>query len=122
MAKIICNICGHEEDSERWILPETAQKIQNLGICFECLYWRTQTTLDDTERGLHGWAVINGTHYVLASHTNANWPRGMGGVKKKIRFFDGYETECDNLWCQGEVPSGYWRDLLPDNAEFITEK
>ena len=120
MTKIICNICGREEDLERWV-PETAQKIQNLGICFECLYWRTQTTLDDTERGLHGWAVINGTHYVLAPHTNFNWPRGMGGVKKKIRFFDGYETECDNLWCQGEVPSGYWRDLLPDNAEFITE-
>lgn len=120
MSKIICNICGREEDPERWI-PETAQKIKNLGICFECLHWRTQTTLDDTERGLHGWAVINGMHYVLAPHTDVNWPRGMGGAKMKIRFFDGYETECDNLWCQGEVPEGYWRDLLPDNAEFITE-
>ena len=44
MSKIICNICGREEDPERWI-PKTAQKIRNLGICFECLHWRTQTTL-----------------------------------------------------------------------------
>lgn len=120
MAKIICNICGREEFPGRWI-PETAQKIRNLGICFNCLHWRTQTTFDDTERGLHGWAVINGMHYVLVPHTDANWPRGMGG-EMKIRFFDGYETECDNLLCQGEVPAGYWRDLLPDNAEFIIEK
>ena len=105
MAKIICNICGREEDPERWI-PETAQKIQNLGICFECLHWRTQTTLDDTERGLHGWAVINGTHYVLAPHTDVNWPRGMGGVKKKIRFFDGTKQSVITFGVKARFPQG----------------
>ena len=71
------------------------------------------------ERGEHGWAVIDGKHYVLLPHTDLNWPRGMGGAKMRIRFFDGYETICDNLWCQGEIPSGYWRDLMSDNAKFI---
>lgn len=121
MARVICGICGAEEDTERWI-PSVGKKIQSYGICQRCLFWREQTTLDNTERGLHGWAVINGTHYVLGKHTDAIAFKGYGGSKFRIRFKDGFETECDNLWCQGDIPEGYWRDLLPDNAEFIIEK
>lgn len=121
MAKVICGICGAEEDTERWI-PSVGKKIQSYGICQRCLFWREQTTLDDTERGLHGWAVINGTHYVLGKHIDAVAFKGYGGCNFHIRFKDGFETECDNLWCQGDIPEGYWRDLLPDNAEFVIEK
>ena len=90
-------------------------------MCFNCLHWLEQYYLDYTERGKHGYAIINGIHYVLRSHTDLNWPRGMGGVKKRIRFFDGYETICNNIWCQGEVPSGHWKVLMPDNAKFVME-
>ena len=121
MAKVICSLCGAEEDTERWI-PSVAKKIQAFGICQECLFWREQTTLDDTERGPHRWAVINGTHYVLDEHTDAVAFKGFGGHNFRIRFKDGFETECDNLWCQGDIPAGYWRDLLPDNAEFVNEE
>ena len=119
--KIICKICGAEEESNRWI-PETKEEVEKEQMCFSCLHWARQHRLDLTERGEHGWAVINGIHYVLCPHTDLNWPRGMGGAEKRIRFFDGYETICDNLWCQGDIPSGHWRDLMPDNAKFIYEK
>ena len=121
MSKIICKICGAEEESEKWI-THTKEKIEEKQMCFNCLHWLEQYYLDCTERGKHEWAIINGIHYVLRPHTDLNWPRGMGGVKKRIRFFDGYETICNNIWCQGEVPSGYWKVLMPDNAKFIYEK
>ena len=120
MSKIICKICGAEEESEKWI-PQTKESVEKEQMCFRCLHWAEQHRLDLTERGEHGWAVINGIHYVLCPHTDLNWPRGMGGAKMRIRFFDGYETICDNLWCQGEIPSGHWRGLMPDNAKFVTE-
>lgn len=107
MSKVICGICGAEEDTERWI-PSVSKKIQSYGICQRCLFWREQTTLDDTERGPHGWAVINGTHYVLGKHTDAVAFKGYGGSKFRIRFKDGFETECDNLL----VPGGYPRGVL----------
>ena len=120
MSKIICKICGAEEESNSWI-PNTKEKVEKEQMCFSCLHWAKQHHLDLTERGEHGWAVINGKHYILGPHMDF-WPRGFGGAKVKIKFFDGYETECDNLWCQGDIPSGHWRDLMPDNAEFVTEK
>lgn len=121
MSKIICKICGAEEESNRWI-PETKEEVEKEQMCFSCLHWARQHRLDLTERGEHGWAVINGVHYVLCPHTDLNWPCGFGGVENRIRFFDGHETICDNLWCQGDIPSGHWRDLMPDNAKFVTEK
>ena len=120
MSKIICKICGAEEESEKWI-PYTKEKIEEQQMCFNCLHWAEQHRLDLTERGEYGYAIINGIHYVLHSHTNINWMHGMCGAKMRIRFFDGYETICDNLWCQGKVPSGHWRDIIPDNAKFVTE-
>ena len=120
MSKIICKICGAEEESEKWI-PYTKEKIEEKQMCFNCLHWAEQYYLDCTDRGEHGYAIINGIHYVLRPHTDINWMRGMCGDKMRIRFFDGYETICDNLWCQGEIPSGHWRDLMPDNAKFVAE-
>lgn len=122
MAKIICSICGAEEDTEQWI-PSVGKKIRSYNICQKCLFWREQMALDNTERGLYGWAVIDGTHYVLGKHTNAmSLFKGSGSFKFCIRFKDGFETKCDNLCCQGKIPEGYWRNLLPDNAEFIMKK
>ena len=120
MSKVICKICGTEEESEKWI-SYTKEKIEEKQMCFNCLHWLEQYYLDCTEREKHGYAIINGIHYVLCPHTDINWPRGMGGVKKRIRFFDGYETICNNIWCQGEVPSGHWKVLMPDNAKFVME-
>ena len=121
MSKVICKICGSEEESDKWI-THTKEKIEEKQMCFNCLHWEEQYYLDCTERGKHGYAIVNGIHYTLHPHTDINWLRGMGGAKFKIKFFDRYETTCDNLWCQGEVPSLYWRERLPNNAEIIAQK
>lgn len=84
--KVVCKICGAEEESEKWI-PQTKERVEKEQMCFRCLHWAEQHRLDLTERGEHGWAVINGNHYVLLPHTDINWPRGMGGAKMRIRFF-----------------------------------
>lgn len=62
MSKIICKICGAEEESEKWI-PQTKERVEKEQMCFRCLHWAEQHHLDITERG-----------------------------ELRIRFFDGYET------------------------------
>ena len=116
MAKIICKYCGCEEDSERWI-PEVKAKIEENEYCMRCYHWSEQMEMDKTERGEHGYAIIGGVHYVLCPHTDTF--KGFYGRKFNIKFNDGYETMCDNLWCQGEIPEGHWREQMPDNAIFI---
>ena len=119
MAKIICKYCGKEEDSERWI-PNTKAAIEKEQCCITCYHWMEQHNLDKTERGEHGYAIVNGVHYVLCPHTDAEIFRGFGGRKFYFKFNDGYETMCDNVWCQGVIPDGHWRDLMPDNATMKT--
>ena len=119
MAKIICKYCGAEEESERWI-PDVKTKIEKEEICHSCYHWMEQYDLDKTERGEHGYAIVNGVHYVLCPHTDAEIFRGFGGRKFYFKFNDGYETMCDNVWCQGVIPDGHWRDLMPDNVTMKT--
>ena len=64
MAKIVCKICGAEEDSSHFI-PETKRSLEFNEMCLTCLHWAEQGLLDVTERGEHGWAVIGGNLYVL---------------------------------------------------------
>jgi hypothetical protein len=118
MAKIICKYCGKEEDIDHWV-PETKAALENEGCCFSCHHWKTQYELDKTERGEHGYAIINGTHYVLLPHTDVELFKGYGGRKFMFKFNDGYEIMCDNVWCQGDIPDGRWRDLMPDNASWV---
>jgi hypothetical protein len=117
MAKIICKYCGKEEETDRWI-PETKKALENEVCCLSCYHWKEQNNLDKAERGEHGYAIIDGVHYVLCPHTDAEVFRGFGGKKFTIRFNDGYETICDNLWCQGEVAE-VWKDVMPNNAIFV---
>lgn len=116
MGKFTCVICGTEENTERWINGDVLETFQ---MCQSCNHWREQNELDKTERGEHRYAIINGVHYVLQPHSVAEVFRGFGGRKFNIKFNDGYETMCDNLWCQGTIPEGYWRDMMPDNAIYM---
>ncbi len=110
-----CSICGKAYDPSRWI-EEIASVMREKHICFNCAFWE-ENIRKDLDRD---FAVINGKHYVLGPHTD-KWPSGMGGARFKIRFADGRETVCDNLWCQGKIPE-HFRNRLPDNAEFIKEE
>lgn len=117
--KFNCKICGQEEDSERWI-SDVKKQVEENQICTHCLHWKEQHILDETERGNHKYAIVNGVHYTLHPDTNINIFRGFGGSKFIFRFFDdGSEVECRNVWCQGNIPDGYWREQMPDNAEIV---
>lgn len=115
MAKVICSICGAEEDSENYI-PATMKILEKSKMCFHCYHWHVQHELD--KQGARQFAIINGTHYVLYPHMDDRWMSGGCGLKRTIKFKDGRVETCDNLWCQGDIPS-HWRALMPDNAEFI---
>ncbi len=63
-------------------------------------------------------AIIGGTCYVIGVETSKG-PRGFGGRRFDIEFFDGRTVTTTDLWYQGVV-SPKWRERLPDNARFAT--
>lgn len=113
-----CKICGKEENLH-WI-DQMNEELKRESLCFTCNHWRNQHQLDLEVRGEYGYAIVNGTHYVLGKHKPHTWPTGMGGSLYKIIFNDGTVKFNDNLWCQGVIPEGHWREVMPDNARFET--
>lgn len=116
MSKIICKICGREEDTS--IYPFEAKKLEDNNMCLDCIHWHEQNELDKNVRGPYEYAIINNGHYTL-NKDSLDGVKGFGGKKFHIRFNDGHEEFCDNLTCQGRIPNDYWRELMPDNAEFV---
>ena len=116
MGKFICKICGAEENTDRWFNGKELEKHQ---MCQSCNHWREQYELDKTTRGEHGYAIFNGTHYTLLPKNDADVFKGFGDRNFNIKFNDGYEASCDNMWCQGQIPEGYWRNLMKDNVVYI---
>lgn len=80
----------------------------------EKLRWHRQG--DRHDRG-DRVARVGGTHYVLGNGTGPF--RGMAGRPVGVRFHDGTEVVCTDLWFQGPIPAEL-RPLLPDNAELFT--
>lgn len=114
---IKCKICGKEEPLQ-WI-PETNKILTEKQVCFNCNFWLEQHELDLSERGPHNYAIIDGTHYVLCPPTKSYF-KGFGGQLFTIKFNDGTTKQCNNLWCQGNIPERF-KDLMPDNATFQNE-
>lgn len=120
MTKITCKICGKEQE-----LDEFDEKMRKVLVdnqmCFKCDHWRMnhEADIDPMERGPHKWAVIDGHHYVISNSDL----RGFSGSKFKIKFNDGTIVETSNLWHQGDIREAHphWREVMPDNAEFIKE-
>ena len=117
LKKFNCCICGKEEDPNEWVKDcgETLVKYQ---MCFTCNHWRKQHELDTTERGEHGYAVVNGGHYVLEKSTPKSCFNGFDGRKFTFELLDGITIECDNVWYQGDITEAHphWRELMKDNA------
>ena len=116
LKKFNCCICGKQEDPNKWV-KDCSEKLVKHQMCINCNHWREQHELDHTERGEHGYAIVNGTHYTLNPHTDGYF-KGFGGHKFKFEFLDGTTVECDNVWCQGDVTKAHphWKQLMKDNA------
>lgn len=118
MGTFNCKICGKTANTDHFY-EEYAKELEQTQMCHTCRHWQEQNRMDREVRGPHGFAIIDAVHYVLGP-ANTNF-KGFGGRNFIIRFNDGHIAACDNLWCQGDIPEGHWRDLMPDNATFITE-
>ncbi len=114
-----CCICGKKENPEHWC-DDCAKSLVKHQMCFKCNHWRLQHEADIKERGEHGYAIVNGYHYVLAPHTDSFF-KGFGGCKFKFEFLDGTIKECDNVWCQGDIKEAHphWLEVMPDNAKIL---
>lgn len=109
-----CKVCGAPIESGYAFSNEMFEK----QLCFSCHFWNEKYEIDQ-KRKPHTFAVINGSHYYLEPSKKYGM-LGMCGINHKIRFADGFETECNNLWHQGEIPEA-WKDKFPNNAEFVNK-
>ena len=119
MAKLKCSICGKELDTDE-LIDKCSKELEHHKLCFICNFWRAQHEADINVRGEHGYAIVNGEHYVLLPHTDGYF-KGFGGRVFKFLFFDGTIVECDNVWYQGNINDAHphWREIMPDNAKII---
>jgi len=128
MTTIKCKICGRAQEIDNYE-EEYQKELKNRQMCHQCAHWAMNYELDHDphnihKRGDHQWAVINGKHYVFGPSGEKGPFRGFSGAKFKIKFNDGVVKETDNLWHQGNILEAHphWRELMPDNAEFVKDK
>lgn len=112
---ITCKRCGGVDCSKSFDAP-TGARMERLRFCFGCVAWFDRAKQRRDPRSVR----VSGVHYWIEPD-DPGWPyQGYGGAEFRISFHDGRTVTTHNLWRQGEVPD-QWRDLLPDNAQFLTE-
>lgn len=118
---IHCQICGADE-ALHWD-PQTEAQLRAHQMCFRCNFWREKVEWRAANNPKA--AVIHGRHFMVEPAVKTELHKrelGYGGQPFTIRFHDGRVERTNNLWHQGTIPNGYWRDRLPDNAEFVREE
>lgn len=109
-----CVECGEIESDELIYADEVDQKMRELQLCFDCLFWQEYMERVDSPETVR----INGHHYVIGDEEETTI-RGNCGCMYAIAFFDGRKVVTTNLWNQGPIPERF-QDRLPDNAVFVT--
>lgn len=110
-----CVECGGRVDNELIYADEVDQKMRELQLCFDCLFWTEYVEQKDSPHVVR----VDGVHYVIGG--GEDYPthiRGFGGSEFTVAFFDGRKVKTANLWHQGEIPENF-RDKLPNNAVFV---
>lgn len=118
-----CKKCGVGLPSnylERWLESDIKEIIKQ-GYCFYCASWmQTVEIFYDKGKSI----IINGEHYYDGGFINKKINGGFlgfGGRMFFIKMNEGKVLKTNNLWNQGNVPE-HFKDILKDNAEFITEE
>ena len=120
MEKKTCKLCGKPSEPEHYDLDRIREIMEEQHVCFKCAFWLWQHECDQNDPKREGrFAVIGGRHYVLGD--GKGYFKGFGGAEHIIRFNDGHEVACSDLWHQGEIPA-HLRHLFPDNAEFVRRR
>lgn len=107
-----------KQESEAYYCDGTKQRMVDLSLCFDCLFWTEKLAFKDEPKV----ARIDGNHYSIAPDEPKEYRGflGFGGTRFEIKFFDGRQVVTHNLWHQGSIPQRF-RERLPDNAEFVRE-
>lgn len=71
---------------------------------------------DEIRKGNPKIVVVSGSVFAIGFLDDN--PKGYGGRTWHIRFHDGRAELTNSLWCLGEVPDNWARDI-PDNAVFV---
>lgn len=108
----ICEGCGKHEALE-WC-DSARERLWITRLCHRCDHWHVKYLDRDNPTRVR----VAGTHYRI--YPPSDGFQGFGGSKFIIAFHDGRRQETRNLWCQGTLPDHY-RDVLPDNAVFVSE-
>lgn len=110
-----CSICRGCATADYY--EPTKSRLLSKKICFSCDHWQQ---IIEADRGPNKdiAVVVNSKHYQMGANTLRphRWS-GFGGREWHIKFFDGRDATCNNLWGQGDIPER-WRVQLPDNAVF----
>ena len=109
-----CKICGDIVRTNYY--NKLRDELIAGNICDRCHFWQEKVAL--AKSGSKKVARINGTHYIISPDDPRAAFQGFGGREFTILFHDGRKVVTHNLWYQGIIPD-LFKDLLPDNAEFI---
>jgi hypothetical protein len=102
-----CVNCGEPLDALKYPCHDE-------GVCFDCYFWGEKVPFVNNPSSVR----VEGTHYWIGEETADQMFRGFAGRKFHVLFNDGREVITTNLWCQGDIPER-WRKELPDNAVFV---
>ena len=114
---LICKHCGCEMQPQYSGPNIKSQDYDNKDLCFDCAFWLSHIEHDKNPEEYLIPFRYKHTHYIADTNPakkNAHF-KGFGGHNAKITFDDGRVIECDNVWCQEDIPELFWNDL-PDNA------
>lgn len=109
-----CRECGGEGYEIAWV-PETRNRLLELGVCLSCLHW-----LEVVEER-NGHVVVDGHAFRPKEDDpdtrvrTGGWGLGCGGAEQHFVLSDGTLLRCCNVWNRGQVPE-HFRDRLPDDA------
>lgn len=112
----IVNCVECKQESEAHYCEETKQRMVDLSLCFNCLFWTEKLDIKNDMDVVR----IAGNHYTIAPDEPKGYRgfTGFGGRRFEIKFSDGRQAVTHNLWHQGHIPQ-HFKKRLPDNAEFV---
>lgn len=108
-----CDICGKEIESSSYLGATLCSS-----ECFRANFW-----LDILKHSKNSkrYIRVNGTSYLIGEDNVVDFERGFYGALAIIRLEDKTVVRCRNLRLHGKVPFAF-KELLPDNATFITDE